>query len=104
MTGWVSWVAASLAGVALASSVPPSWGLGFAGILALVGIMYSLVTDRLRALAAAVAGAAAVAAFALPLKLDILVAIAASVAVGLMLEKTMPVRSRSVSASELEPP
>ncbi|HYW56991.1 MAG TPA: AzlC family ABC transporter permease [Polaromonas sp.] len=87
---WGSWVGASLLGIALANSIPPAWGLGFAGILALVGITCALATDRLRVVAAGVAGAAAVAAFALPLKLNILVAIAAAVAVCLILEKSRP--------------
>jgi predicted branched-subunit amino acid permease len=85
--GWVNWVCSSMVGVALANFIPTTWGLGFAGILALLGISCSLTTTRLRAVSAAVAGAAAVAAFALPLKLNILVAIAAAVAVCLMLEK-----------------
>jgi predicted branched-subunit amino acid permease len=84
---WVSWVVASLLGIALANAIPLSWGLGFAGILALLGILCSLATTRLRAVSAGVAGAAAVAAFALPLKLNIVVAIAAAVATCLMLEK-----------------
>jgi predicted branched-subunit amino acid permease len=84
---WLSWVCPSLLGIALGHSVPLSWGLGFAAILALLGILCSLATTRLRAVSAGVAGAAAVAAFALPLKLNILVAIAAAVAVCLMLEK-----------------
>ena len=85
---WVSWVGASLLGIALANAIPPQWGLGFAGILALLGILCSLATTRLRAVSGGVAGAAAVAAFALPLKLNILVAIAAAVAICLLLEKT----------------
>lgn len=36
---WVSWVSASLLGIALAMVVPPEWGLGFTGILALLGIL-----------------------------------------------------------------
>ena len=89
---WASWVGASLLGIALANAIPTHWGLGFAGILALVGIMSSLASDRLRLVSAGVAGAAAVAAFALPLKLNILVAIAAAVAVCLMLEKPPAVK------------
>ena len=85
--GWVSWVAASLLGIALANAIPTAWGLGFAGILALVGVMCSLASTRMRVVSAGVAGAAAVAAFALPLKLNILVAIAAAVAICLMLER-----------------
>lgn len=100
VTGWLAWVGASLAGVALAAKVPLSWGLGFAGILALLGITCSLVTSRLRAVSAGVAGLAAVAAFALPLKLDILVAIAASVAVGTLLEKTLPTRPAGIAPAE----
>jgi predicted branched-subunit amino acid permease len=83
-------VGASLLGIALANSIPLSWGLGFAGILALLGIMCSLASTRLRAVSAGIAGAAAVATFALPLKLNILVAIAAAVAVCLLLEKPAP--------------
>ena len=71
----------------LANAIPPAWGLGFAGILALLGVLCSLITDRLRAVSAGVAGAAAVAVFALPLKLNILVAIAAAVALCMLLEK-----------------
>ena len=85
---WVSWVGASLLGIGLANSVAPAWGLNFAGILALLGILCSLATTRLRMVSAGVAGAAAVAAFALPLKLNIVVAIAAAVAFCLLLEKS----------------
>ncbi|MES2948968.1 MAG: AzlC family ABC transporter permease [Pseudomonadota bacterium] len=85
---WLSWTTCSLLGVVLANAVPTQWGLGFAGILALLGMLCSLASTRLRWISAAVAGSAAVAAFVLPLKLNILVAIAASVLVCLMLEKT----------------
>ena len=84
---WVSWISCSLLGIALANAIPVSWGLGFAGILALLGILYSLVSTPLRAVSAGVSGTAAVAAFALPLKLNILVAIAAAVALCLVLER-----------------
>jgi predicted branched-subunit amino acid permease len=83
---WLSWTSFSVAGVVLANFVPTQWGLGFAGILALLGMMCSLASSRLRWVSAGVAGAAAVAAFALPLKLNILVAIAAAVAFCMVLE------------------
>lgn len=88
---WGSWVGASVAGVALANFIPTHWGLGFAGILCLVGILSSLATTRLRVLSAAVAGAAAVAAHALPLKLNIVVAIAVAVLICLTVEKPLRV-------------
>lgn len=83
---WISWVGCSVLGVVLANFIPTHWGLGFAGILALLGILCSLATSQLRLVSAGVAGAAAVAAFALPFKLNILVAIAAAVAFCLLLE------------------
>jgi predicted branched-subunit amino acid permease len=81
-----AWMVTSLIGVALANAIPTEWGLGFAGILALMGVGCSLVTSRLRAVSAGIAASAAVVAWALPLKLNILVAIAAAVAVCLVLE------------------
>ncbi len=85
--GWTNWMLASLLGMALANAIPVHWGLGFAGILALLGIMSSLATTRLRVLAAGVAGSVAVVTYALPLKLNIIVAIVLAIAVCLMLEK-----------------
>jgi predicted branched-subunit amino acid permease len=84
---WLSWTGCSLFGVALANFIPSSWGLGFAGILALIGMACSLAVDRLRWASAGIAGAAGVAAYALPLRLNILVAIAAAVAFCLLLEQ-----------------
>ncbi|MDP3699803.1 MAG: AzlC family ABC transporter permease [Hylemonella sp.] len=91
-TNWSSWQAASLLGIFLAHSVPAHWGLGFAGILALLGVALSLASSQLRLVSAGVAGTAAVAAFALPFKLNIVVAIAAAVALCLLLEKAPPFR------------
>ncbi len=87
---WASWVIACVLGVVLSNSIPLQWGLGFAGILALVGIACSLASTRLRMVSAGIAGAAAVAAFALPLKLNILVGIAVAVVLCLSLERLQP--------------
>lgn len=85
-----SWHAMSLLGIALGHRVPPEWGLGFAGTVALLGMTYALLADRATWLPAVVAGAAAVAAYALPLKLNMLVAIAAAVAVGTVIDHLRP--------------
>lgn len=84
---WSSWQLSSILGIVLANAVPPSWGLGFAGILALLGVSCSLVKSPLSVVSAVVSATAAVAAFALPFKLNILVAIAAAVALCLVLEQ-----------------
>ena len=84
---WLLWQCASVAGIVLSSAVPLAWGLGFAGTLSMLGIAYSMLTDRASWVAAAVSATAAVAAFALPLKLNILVAIAAAVAASLVMAR-----------------
>jgi len=93
---WASWTLCSVLGVVLAKHIPTAWGLGFAGVLALTGMLCSLASSRLRWVSAAVAGTAAVVAFALPLKLNILVAIGCAVAVCLALE---PLRDQANRAA-----
>jgi predicted branched-subunit amino acid permease len=90
---WTAWQVLSLLGIALADVIPTTWGLGFAGTLALLGLTGSLLSDRSTWIAAAVAGCAAVAAYALPLKLNIVVAIAAAVAVGIVMDHLLPPRA-----------
>lgn len=87
---WVSWCGASLVGVALGNLIPTAWGLGFAGVLCLVGVVCSLANTRLRVVAAVVAGVAAVAAYALPLKLNVVAAIFVAVLACLWLEGRTP--------------
>ena len=87
---WAVWMVSSLVGVALANIIPPAWGLGFAGILCLLGIQCSLASSRLRVLASVVAGATAVWAYAFPLKLNIVTAIAVAVVVSMLVEHAKP--------------
>lgn len=90
LTTWAAWQGLSVVGILFATQIPTAWGIGFAGVLALLGVVCSMLNDRASWIAAGVAGAAAVAAFALPLKLHIVVAIAAAVAVGHMLDRHGP--------------
>lgn len=87
---WTSWVGASLVGIALANVIPGAWGLGFAGVLCLVGVLGSLTNTPLRVLAALVASAVAVAAYALPFKLNIVAAIGVAVLLCFWLEGRTP--------------
>jgi len=90
VTNWLFWQVPSVTGILLGDAVPTQWGIGFAGTIALLGLIYSMLNGRGTALAAAVAGAASVLAYALPFKLNILVAIAAAVGVGLMIDHAAP--------------
>lgn len=105
ITNWVVWQVCSVAGIVLANVIPMAWGLGFAGVLALLGVMYAMLRDKATWVASIVACAAAVAAFSLPLKLNILAAIAAAVAVGLLMEsaeRRMRGHAASTSTSHKE--
>ncbi len=84
----------SLVGIVLANFIPPEWGLGFAGILCLLGSQCSLASSRLRVLSAIVAGIAAVLAYALPLKLNIVLAILMAVFACLMAEQLKAAKER----------
>jgi predicted branched-subunit amino acid permease len=83
---WSGWQVASCLGIALADAIPESWGLGFAGVLALLGLLYTLINDRATALAAFVAAAAAASLASLPLHLNIVAGIVAAVSAGLWME------------------
>ena len=94
ITNWIAWQVPSMVGIFFGEAIPTQWGIGFAGTLALIGLMCSLLADKASVVAAAVAGCAAVAAYALPLKLNIVVAIAAAVAIGLLIDHTSSRRCR----------
>lgn len=92
---WLAWQVASIAGIILADAVPLTWGLGFAGVLALLGILLAMLVDRASWLATITGCTAAVAAYALPLKLNILLAVAVAVTVGLATESLERARKRT---------
>ncbi|MFN3860830.1 MAG: AzlC family ABC transporter permease [Roseateles sp.] len=83
---WPTWQAASLTGILLADRIPPQWGIAFAGVLALLGLAYSLLSEKRLWWVALTAGAVSIATYALPLKLNILCAIVAAGAVGWWLD------------------
>jgi len=83
---WTAWQTASIAGILLAERIPTTWGLGFAGVLALLGMAYSLLNERVLWIVAGVAVAVSIAAYALPFKLHIVAAIAVAGALGWWLD------------------
>jgi len=102
LLNWFSWHVSSIAGILLANVLPVQWGLGFAGVLALLGVLCSMLVDRATWLALGVAGSAALAAFALPMRLNILVAIASAMAIGLVIEATdKALRGKPVKVDEV---
>ncbi len=87
------WQAAILLGIVGGHAIPASWGLGFAGTMALLALTCTQLRSPSTGVAALVAACAAVAAYGLPLRLNILVAIAAAVAFGALVHHARPPRS-----------
>lgn len=78
------WQVAIITGIVAGHAIPASWGLGFAGTMALLALTCTQLREPSTWIAAIVASCAAVAAYALPLRLNIVVAIAAAVAFGVL--------------------
>jgi predicted branched-subunit amino acid permease len=89
---WLSWQLGSIAGVLLGSAVPPEWGLGFAGTLAIVCIAVPLVTNWAALCGVLVAGAVAVVAHGFPYKLGLLAAVVAGMLSAMVVEETLEKR------------
>lgn len=84
---WTAWQVGSLAGIFLGAAVPAEWGLGFAGILAIICVTVPLVLGRAALCGVLVSGAVAVAAFRLPYKLGLLVAVLAGMVTAMAVEE-----------------
>ena len=75
-----AWQVAVITGIVAGHAIPPEWGIGFAGTMALLALACSQLRNRSTWVAAVVAACAAVAAYGLPLRLNIVVAISSAVA------------------------
>lgn len=89
------WQGSIITGILVGNTIPASWGLGFAGTMALLALTCTLLRSPSSWVAAVVAACAAVAAYALPLKLNVVVAIAAAVAVGVLSDRMSAARARA---------
>ena len=84
---WVAWQGGAITGLLLAGQIPESWQVGFAGTLALLGVMIPL-TINLAALAGVlVSGAVAVAAIGLPFRLGLLLAVVLGMAAAMLADR-----------------
>jgi predicted branched-subunit amino acid permease len=84
---WSIWQLGSISGIILAGHIPQSWGLEFAGTLALIAIIVPMLDRAAARWAAGVAAIVAVLSMSLPLKLNIVLAIIAAIAVGIVSDR-----------------
>ncbi len=83
---WIVWQIGAVIGIFLAGLIPPSWNVGFAGTLALLGLLIPLVTNRPGVVGVAVASITAIILHALPYRLGLLVAVITGVASAMAVE------------------
>jgi predicted branched-subunit amino acid permease len=72
---WLAWQSGSVAGILLASQIPESWGIGFAGTLALLAITIPLTVNSAALAGVVVASVVAVAGAGMPYRLGLLLAV-----------------------------
>ena len=87
-SNWALWQVGSIAGILLASQIPNSWGLEFAGAIALLVIIVPMLDRAAARWAAVTAAVVAVATYGLPFRLNIVFAIVAALVVGMMTDKS----------------
>lgn len=98
---WSIWQLGSLLGIALAGQIPQSWGLEFAGTLALIAIIVPMLDRSAARWAAAAAAVVAVLSMGLPYKLNIVLAIIAAIVVGIVSDRRpKDPQTNSVSAGD----
>ncbi len=72
---WLSWQTGSVMGILLGSQIPESWGLGFAGTLALLAVTIPLTVNLAALAGVIVAAVTAVVAVELPYRLGLLLGV-----------------------------
>lgn len=88
---WVTWQAATIAGIVLGAQLPSGWHLEFAVPLVFLAVLVPAVTDRATGAAAVVGGTAAVLAHGLPYNLGLITAAVVGIAAGLVAEELLDV-------------
>lgn len=85
-SNWLAWQVGSILGIIGASQIPQSWGIGFAGTLALLAILVPLIINNAAAVGVAVAGVIGIVGYHLPYKLGVLLAITAGMMAAMMVD------------------
>lgn len=89
LSNWLAWQIGSITGILLAQQIPPSWGIGFAGSLALLAIAIPLVKNRPTIVGVVVACTVAVATVGWPYRLGLVGAILLGIVAAVLTEQRM---------------
>jgi len=94
---WTGWHVSFVIGLASAHWIPSAWGLGFAGTLALLALLSTMLINRQSGAIALVACSVAIAAYALPFKLYVVTAVFAAICTGWLFDRFAQRRSTETS-------
>ena len=89
VSSWLAWQIGSLTGIFLAQQIPASWGIGFAGSLALLAIAIPLVRNRPTIVGVVVACTVAVATVQWPYRLGLVSAMLLGIVAAVFAEQLM---------------
>jgi predicted branched-subunit amino acid permease len=92
--GWLAWQVGAITGILLASQIPESWNIGFAGTLALIAVMIPMIINRAALAGVLVSGAVAVVSNQLPYRLGLLLAVLVGMMAAMLADKFI-VREKS---------
>jgi predicted branched-subunit amino acid permease len=84
---WCAWQIGSVLGIALASQIPQSWGIAFAGTLALLAVLIPLTMNAAALAGVIVSGALAVATVHWPYRLGLLLALTVGMLAAMAVDK-----------------
>jgi len=86
---WVVWQTGAVIGILLASRIPESWGVGYAGTLALLAVMIPLIINRAALAGVVVASMVAVAAINVPYRLGLILAVIAGMVAAMAVDRVI---------------
>lgn len=84
---WLAWQVGAILGIVLAGQIPESWQIGFAGTLALLGIMIPLTINLAALTGVLVSATIAVAGIALPFRLGLLLAVVCGMGAAMLADR-----------------
>lgn len=92
---WVTWQLTSLVGITLSASVPSSWSLEFAAVLALMALMLPLIKTRPAIVSVLAAGVTAWLTQPWPLRIGLVASTVVGIAAGMLAESHFTKNSQS---------
>lgn len=92
---WASWQIGSIVGILLGSQIPASWGLGFAGTLAILCIMVPLIINQAAFAGVVVASVIGVMTVNMPYKLGLLLAVVLGMGTAMIWNEKISMRKAS---------